>query len=115
MAYNEHLGHRIAQILADKEVEFSEKKMFGGLGFMLNDKMCFGVVKDELMLRVLDNRYEDVLSMPHARPMDFTGRPMTGFVFIENEGFASDGQLERWLDMGIEFAEKGVVKTKKKK
>lgn len=115
MAYNEQLGQRIAQILMDDAVEFSEKKMFGGLDFMLNDKMCFGVVKDELMLRVLDSRYDEVLSMHHARPMEFTGRPMTGFVFIENEGFATDGQLKRWLDMGLEFAEKGIVKSKKKK
>ncbi len=115
MAYNENIGIRIAQALAAREVDFVEKKMFGGLGFMVNDKMCCGVVKDELMLRVMEDRYEEVLEMPHVRPMDFTNRPMKGFVFVEPAGLENDAQIKQWLNLGLDFAENGVVKSKKKK
>lgn len=115
MAYNENLGRRVAHILAERGADFTEKKMFGGLGFMLNDKMCCGIVKEDLMLRVMDEHFERLLHEPHARPMEFTGRVMKGFLFIDNEGVESDAALARWLDFGLEFAEKGEVKSKKKK
>jgi TfoX/Sxy family transcriptional regulator of competence genes len=115
MAYDEQLGVRIADVLSDLDISFTEKKMFGGLGFMINDKMCVGVIKSELMIRVLEDDFEKVLAMPHARPMDFVGRPMHGFLYINREGFANQDLLQGWIRLALEFAEKGVLKSKKKK
>lgn len=115
MAYNEELGRRVAVLLTVIGVSFTEKKMFGGLGFMINGKMSVGIVKDDLMLRVLDDDYENVLEMPNVRPMDFTGRPMKGFVYVAPEGFAEDASLRKWLAYGIEFGKYGAVKSKAKK
>ena len=66
---------------------------------MLDGKMCCGIVKDDLMLRVLDEKYESVLEMPHAREMDFTKRQMKGFVYVDEAGWETDAQLGRWLDL----------------
>ena len=114
MAYNETLANRIAEQLLDAGANFREKKMFGGLCFMIDEKMCLGVVKQELMLRVLDERYNDVLEMNYAKPMKFTGKEMKGFVFVEEGGYESTKDLKKWIDMGIEFSRFGIVKTKKK-
>jgi len=86
----------------------------GGLAFMVKDKMCCGVVKDDLMVRVADDRYEMALSKPGAREMDFTGRPMRGFVFVSGEGISSEKSLREWLKMGIEFAATAKSKPRKK-
>ncbi len=115
MAYNEALSEQIAGILLDKGIIFEEKKMFGGICFMLNEKMCVGVVKDELMLRVLDERFEEAIGREFARPMDFTGKRMKGFLFVAEEGLSSLEHLEKWVEMGMEFGELGVVKSKTKK
>lgn len=114
MPYNELLASRITNLLKSQKGAI-EKKMFGGIAFMLKDKMFCGVVKDDLMVRVLEDKYEDALKKPHARVMDFTGRPMRGFLFIASEGIKSDKQLNTWLDVGIEFAIKSQPKKKKKK
>ena len=102
MAYNENLADRIREVLAHRS-DLTEKKMFGGLSFMLGGNMCCGVVGEDLMIRVGADQYEDTLSLPHARPMDFTGRPMKGFVFVESEGLDSDVHLQEWIDRGLEF------------
>jgi TfoX/Sxy family transcriptional regulator of competence genes len=115
MAYDENLGTRIATVLSSLNIRYIEKKMFGGLGFMISDKMCVGVIKDELMIRVLDDNYEQVLAMPYARPMDFAKRPMKGFLYIGKEGLVNDMSLQNWIELALEFAEKGVLKSKKKK
>jgi hypothetical protein len=78
--------------------------MFGGIAFMLNGNMCCGVVKDDLMVRLAPDRSEEALQLPHARPMDFTGRPMKGFVFVEPAGVATDEALREWVKRGVEFA-----------
>src|SRR6187402_1253335 len=109
MAFDEALGERVANSLRRAGLDFREKRMFGGLGFMINDKMCVGVVKDELMVRALDEKYEEVLRMPHVRQMDFTGRPMKGFVYVSQDGVADDDGLQKWIDLGIEFAKFGQV------
>ena len=114
MAYNEELGRRIGGLLSDCGVEFSEKKMFGGLGFMIAGKMCVGIVRDDLMLRLLENRIDEAMADPNVRPMDFTGRPMKGFVFVDSNGFQTDSELRGWLELGIEFGKYGNVKTKQK-
>lgn len=104
MAYSETLADRIREkIFYFKKIE--EKKMMGGLCFLFKGKMCFGIVKDDLMVRVIEKRYEEALSNPHGREMDFTGRPLKGFVFVSPEGFKKDRDLKYWLDMGTEFVE----------
>src|SRR5262245_33109060 len=99
MPYDEGLAQRIREALADKS-DFSEKRMFGGLAFLLRGKMCVGIVGDELMVRVGPAAYSKLVREPHARQMDFTGRPMKGFVFVAVEGFESDAELRRWIDRG---------------
>lgn len=113
MAYDENLAHRIRESLIDKKGVI-EKKMFGGVAFMMKDKMFVGIVKDELMVRVLLEREEDALSRPHARPMDFTGKPMKGFVYVASNGIKSKKSLDTWIEMGIEYVLKSPSKKKKK-
>jgi TfoX/Sxy family transcriptional regulator of competence genes len=83
MAYNEELSLRVQKYLFDLNVDFFEKKMFGGNTFMINDKMCIGIVKNELMLRVLDTEYESLVEKNHVRPMNFTGKTMKDFLYID--------------------------------
>lgn len=115
MAYNEALSLRVEKLLIQLNVNFIEKKMFGGNAFMINDKMCIGIVKNELMVHVLDAEYESLLETNHIRAMDFTGRIMKGFVFVEEEVLKTDEKLLHWIHFGLDFAEKGIVKSKKKK
>lgn len=82
-----------------------EKKMFGGLSFMVKGHMCCGVVGDELMVRVGPDGYEAALERPHARPMDFTGKPLKGFVYVAPQGFSTQSTLERWIRLALEFVE----------
>lgn len=115
MAYNESLADRIRENLVEHK-RLEEKKMMGGLCFMLNGKMCCGIVKDDLMVRVIESRYEEALSNPHGRPMDFTGRPLKGFVFVSPDGLKKKSELNYWLKMGIEFVQSlPKEKSKKKK
>lgn len=114
MAYNEKLADRMREYLVDlKKIE--EKKMMGGLCFMYKGKMCCGIVKEDLMVRVIPERHEEALSHPHGRPMDFTGKPLKNFVFVESEGYKRKTDLEYWLEMGIEFVNTLPAKTAKKK
>jgi len=103
MAYDEHLADRISNILHNKHVLYIEKKMMGGLTFMINDKMCVGIVKNELMARIGRENQEDALKKPGCRPMDFTGKPMKGYVFLEPRAFDLDSALEYWIDLALEF------------
>jgi hypothetical protein len=115
MAYNEVLAQRISLILEKQKTAFLEKKMFGGLAFMINDKMCVGVMKDRLILRVMDEAYEQVLTLTYARLMEFTGRPMKGFVLVDEKGWSDDDALMEWIAYGIEFGKYGIVKSKTRK
>jgi TfoX/Sxy family transcriptional regulator of competence genes len=103
MAYDEGLAERIRGVL-DERRDVTEKRMFGGVAFMVGGRMCVGIVKDELMVRVGAQRHDDLVRRPHARPMDFTGKPMRGFLFVAPRGFESDTDLERWVGQGIEHA-----------
>ena len=103
MAYDEPLAERVRQALTSQN-GIREQKMFGGLAFMLHGNMSVGVINDELMVRCGPARHQEALEQPHARPMDFTGRPMKGFVFVHQEGIASDADLQEWLRLGVEFA-----------
>ncbi|HEU5103376.1 MAG TPA: TfoX/Sxy family protein [Roseiflexaceae bacterium] len=104
MAYDERLAARIRAILADQPA-LVEKKMFGGLAFMLQGHMCCGVVREELTARVGPAQYADALGMPYARELDFTGRPMTGMVIVAPEGLAEDEDLAAWVQRGVQFVE----------
>jgi TfoX/Sxy family transcriptional regulator of competence genes len=103
MAYDEGVAQRIREALADEQ-DLLEKKMFGGVAFMLRGNMCCGVVGDELMLRVGPDGYEDALARRHARPMDFTGRAMKGMIYVASKGFEADEDLEGWLARATAFA-----------
>ena len=102
MAYDEGLAERLRDVLSEHP-NLTEKKMFGGLAFMLNGHMFCGIVGDELMVRVGPQEYEDALSQSHARHMDFTGKPMKGYVYIEPDGFESDEDLIMWANRGADF------------
>jgi TfoX N-terminal domain len=102
MAFNEQLAQRIREGLAEHKAV--EKRMFGGLCFMLNDVMCCGVHKNDFVARVGPERHAEALRKSHARPMDITGRPMQGFVFVEPEGVRTDAQLRKWLEWCTSFA-----------
>jgi TfoX/Sxy family transcriptional regulator of competence genes len=103
MAYNTELAHRIRAVLSDQE-GVSERKMFGGLCFLINNNMACGIVKDELMVRVDKAKYGEALQLPHAREMDFTGRPMRGMIYVGVEGIATDADLAEWVGRGLAFA-----------
>ncbi len=103
MAYNEGLAERIRAALVDRR-DVSERKMFGGLSFMLRGNMCCGVEKTNLMVRVGPEAYDEALAQPGARLMDFTGRPMKGMVFVGPEGYESDDGLRGWVERGVEYA-----------
>lgn len=102
MSCDEGLVQRIRQDLRSTP-GVAERRMFGGVCFTLNGHMVCGVVKDELMVRVGGGAYAAALAMPHARPMDFTGRPMKGYVFIDADGIQSDTSLWHWLERGLVF------------
>ena len=104
MAYDEILANRIRNCL-EGVPQASEKKMFGGLCFLVGGNMACGVTnRGYLMVRVGADRYEEALSKPHVRPMDFTGRPLKGLVYIDPEGFRRDADLRNWIDVGVGFA-----------
>jgi|SRR3990172_2655664 len=114
MAYDEGLARRIRETLKGKR-NVREVSMFGGLTFMLNDRMCCGVAKDDLMVRVLPEKYESLLERPHARVMDFTGRPLAGFLFVGPKGYRSDERLKFWMDQAIECASSSPARKKGKR
>lgn len=103
MAYNETLASRIRGLMEVKSEKTEEKKMMGGLTFMLRGKMCCGVVKDVLMARVGPEKYEKALEKPHCRQMDFTGKPFVGYVYVDEPGLTADSDLETWLDWVIAY------------
>lgn len=99
--YDERLADRIRLELANGP-PFTERKMFGGLSFMVNGHMACGVVKDELMVRTGPDQFEPALLRPHARPMDFTGRPMRGMVMVSPAG-CDDEHLGEWVAIGVAY------------
>ena len=103
MAYDEGLAHRIQELLSEQP-GLVEKKMFGGVGFMLQGNMACGVNKEDLIVRVGPERYEEAVGRPYARPFDFTGRPMKGWVMVSAEGYETDDALKAWVQEGVEFA-----------
>ena len=102
MAYDEGVAQRVREIMAGISV-VTEKKMFGGIAFMVNGNMCVGIVKEQLMLRVGPDQYEALLNKNFVLKMDFTGKPMRGFIYIQPEGFTEDKELQQWIDIALSF------------
>ncbi len=109
MAYNEFLADRIRQIFREERIGFFEKKMMGGLCFMVDDKMCCGIHYDKkkemdlLMARIGPDAMNEAMQKEGCLPMDFTGRPMKGFVFVSPDGFDLDEDLEYWVQLCLAF------------
>ena len=120
MAYDDFLADRVRQSLQSKGAAFFEKKMMGGLIFMVDEKMCIGLDIDKktgesrIMARVGKEAYEGLLNEEGVRKMDFTGRPMAGFIFVYPEGFDMEEDLEKWVDHALAF-NKVAKKSKKRK
>jgi TfoX/Sxy family transcriptional regulator of competence genes len=102
MAFDPGLAQRVRDMLADRK-GVTERRMFGGLAFMLHGNMFIGVLGNELMVRVGPARHREALALQHVRPMDFTGRPMKGYVFAGEPGLSDDEQLERWISWSAGF------------
>jgi TfoX/Sxy family transcriptional regulator of competence genes len=115
MAYNEKIAGKTREIisLAHKNVE--EKKMFGGLCFMVNDKMCVGVENNRLMIRLDPARIDEVLQKEGCKPMDFTGKVMKGYVFVDINVLNARRKLEYWINLALEYNEIAKPSKKKKK
>lgn len=114
MAYDTFLAERIRIQLQERQVAFEEKKMMGGLCFLVDDKMCLGVVKENLMARIDPEIYEDALKRKGCREMDFTGKPMKGFVFVEPQGIDFDSDLGDWVQLCLDFNPKAKSSKRKK-
>jgi TfoX/Sxy family transcriptional regulator of competence genes len=114
MAYNEKLADRTRELIAQTHKISEEKKMFGGLCFMVNDKMCIGVEKDRLMIRLDPERYEEVMKKEGCKPMDFTGKVMKGFVFVDAAAVTTKKKLEYWVQLALEYNKIAKLSKKKK-
>lgn len=114
MAYNENIADRIRNSFAALS-NVEEKKMMGGIAFMYNGKMCVGVIKDDLMCRVDPNIFEDLIKLKGCRPMDFTKRPMKGYIYVDESGMKTDKQFNFWIDKALEFNPLAKASKKKKK
>ncbi len=103
MAYNEDLVDRTREIISKTHSDVVEKKMFGGLCFMVNEKMCVGVQKDQLMVRINSDNYEILLEKEGSNPMEFTGKVMKGYLFIDAEVLESAKKLSFWINEALAF------------
>ena len=103
MAFDEGLAQRIREELED-DPGLTEKKMFGGIGFMLHGNLACGVIQDEMIVRVGPDAYGRAVKKKHARPFDFTGKPMKGWLYVAPDGYESDRDLRAWVALGADFA-----------
>jgi hypothetical protein len=102
VAYDEEAAERVRGILSERR-DVVEKRMVGGLSFMVNGSMCCGVTGNALMVRVGPQGYEPALTMPHVRPMEFAGRPLAAFVCVDPPGYRTEEALRTWVRRGIDF------------
>lgn len=118
MAYDEMQAQRVADILMEKGVDFFENKMFSGICFMVDNKMCCGTHIDKksgesvLLCRLSEDEYLKALEMPHCIPMNFTGKAMKGYIYVEEEGIKTKKQLEGWIQKCLDF--NPIAKSSKK-
>jgi TfoX/Sxy family transcriptional regulator of competence genes len=113
MPYSEKLANRIRERLAPLS-NIEEKEMMGGLTFMYNDKMCVGIIKDELMCRIDPDLHETAISKTGCRTMDFTNRPMKGYVMIDETGLKTQKDFEYWINLALDFNKKAKSSRKRK-
>jgi len=115
MAYNEFLADRVRGSLKGLNSTFVEKKMFGGMCFLVDEKMCVGIISDDLMVRIDPKDQEEFLNEKGCRIMDFTRRPMKGYLYVSTEGIDMDEDLDRWVQRCLDFNPKAKSSKKKKK
>ena len=114
MAYSESLAERVRERFVDLE-NVEEKAMMGGLTFMYHDKMCVGIIKDELMCRIAPELHDAVVEQNGCRTMDFTARPMKGFIMIDETGMETQAQFDYWIDLALAFNATAKASKKRKK
>jgi TfoX/Sxy family transcriptional regulator of competence genes len=114
MAFNDKLADRVREIIAVNHTNVEEKKMFGGLCFMVNDKMCVGVESERLMVRLDPNKYDEVIKKEGCKPMDFTGKIMKGYVFVDINALNTKKKLEYWVNLALDYNKIAKVSKKKK-
>ena len=114
MAFNEKLGDKIREALVNVP-NVEEKYMFGGICYMVNGKMCIGVVKDEMMCRIDPERENEALEKTGCRPMDFTGKPMKGYVYVSEEGMKKKKDFDYWIELCLKFNAQAKASKKRKK
>ena len=115
MAYNEFLADRVSQFFVENSIAFVARKMMGGLCFMVDGKMCVGVNRDEIMARIDPEIYEESLLKEGCKEMNFTGRPMKGFVFLTDDATDLEVDLYYWLQLALDFNPKAKASKKRKK
>jgi TfoX/Sxy family transcriptional regulator of competence genes len=113
--FSEPLAERIAVEFQRKNVAFEEKRMFGGIAFMVDDKMCVGVMKDSMMLRIDPKQQPDLLTKEGCREMDFTKRPMKGMVYVDSWAIENEQDLSNWIQIALDFNPKAKSSKKRKK
>ncbi|MCL7753595.1 TfoX/Sxy family protein [Polaribacter sp. Z022] len=114
MAFSEFLADRVSQFFREKSIHFLAKKMFGGLVFMVDDKMCVGVMKDQIMARINPDIYDESLRKEGCTSMDFTKKTMKGFVYLNDEAIDLDENLYYWLQLALDFNPLAKASKKKK-
>ncbi len=102
MPFDERLAKRLRGIFTGN-YRVKEMEMFGGLAFMVNGHMCCGIVGDDLVVRTGPDAHDDAVSKPHVRPMDFPGKPMKGFVYVNSAGYKTETALKKWTQRGLDF------------
>lgn len=115
MAYDEYLAERIDRILQEKKVVYSSKKMMGGLCYLVDDKMCVGIVKDQLMARIGEQAQEQAMSREGVKEMNFTGRAMKGYVFVSGDGIDMEDDLAYFIQLALDFNPLAKASKKRKK
>lgn len=115
MPFDPIFAQQVREVFSTKKVKTEEKKMMGGLTFMVQGKMCVGVLEDELMARIDPELYETSLKKKGCRPMDFTGKPMKGYIFVSNAGTKNPVDLDYWISLALDFNKKAKASPKKKK
>ncbi|MCE3259039.1 MAG: TfoX/Sxy family protein [Bacteroidetes bacterium] len=115
MAYNEQLNDRLRERMAQVSKKVEEKFMFGGVCYMVDGKMCVGIVKDDLMCRIGPDEYEAALEKTGCREMVFTGKPMKGYVFVVPDGLKTKKDLDYWVNLSLAFNDQAKSSKKTKK
>jgi TfoX/Sxy family transcriptional regulator of competence genes len=103
MSFNETLANRVRELISAREKKVEEKRMFGGLCFMVNDKMCVGVESGRLMIRFNPELTDEIMEKNGASPMDFTGRVMKGYAFVDINELNTRKKLEYWISLALEY------------